>query len=309
VDRAGMTVDPATQAATLSIRLKRTEQAAFDATAGAPAAVGVSEGVSEDVAAALSSATGPKGADVAGDLFADQAPRRILRVMLDPGHGGIDPGAQRDGINESALMLAMARDVQEVLRRAGGFEVILTRDADVFVSLDKRVSMAQRAGADVFISLHADALAEGRAEGATIYTLSEEASDKASAALAARHDRSEILSGVNLGGTGADVAEALLDLARQETQPRADRLAAQMVLGIETSVGRVNARPLRRAGFSVLKSADIPSVLIEVGFLSTQADLRALQDPQWRERFATGIRDGLQAWALDDAARQAVQRQ
>ncbi|APX24219.1 MULTISPECIES: N-acetylmuramoyl-L-alanine amidase [Salipiger] len=231
-----------------------------------------------------------------------------LRIVLDPGHGGIDPGAERDGQSEAALMLAFARELRDVLRRAG-YEVVLTRDDDVFVSLEGRVALAHDARADLFVSLHADAIEEGIAHGATVYTLSDDASDAASAALAERHDRDDLLSGLDLSGSDDRVADVLLDLARLDNTPRGVALARHLVDGIRNAVGTVHKRPLRRAGFSVLKAADIPSVLVEVGFLSTAADLDNLQDPIWRAGMAAGIRDGITDWALEDAALARLRRQ
>jgi N-acetylmuramoyl-L-alanine amidase len=229
--------------------------------------------------------------------------------MLDPGHGGIDPGAERQGYAEKDLMLAFALELKETLLRSGGFEVFLTREEDRFVSLERRVAMAHAVGAHVFLSLHADALAEGQALGATLYLLSGEASDAASAKLAERHNRSDILSGVDLTGQDDVVADVLMDLARQETAPRADRLAAAMISGLGDVGAPLNRRPLRRAGFSVLKAADIPSVLLEIGFMSSERDLKNITNKQWRINAAAGIRDALQAWARDDAARAQMVRQ
>ena len=177
------------------------------------------------------------------------------------------------------------------------------------MSLEGRVALAHQAGADVFLSLHADALDEGIARGATVYTLSEEASDAASAALAERHNRSDLLSGVDLTGTDDEIAGVLMELSRLDNAPRSQALAGFLVSKIKNAVGTVHKRPVRQAGFSVLKSADIPSVLIEVGFLSTNADLRNLRDPIWRASMAAGIRDGLQAWALEDEALNRLRRQ
>lgn len=232
-----------------------------------------------------------------------------LRVMLDPGHGGIDPGAERDGYNEKELMLSFALELKETLLRSGGFEVMLTRDEDRFVSLERRVALAHEQGAHVFISLHADALAAGQAHGATVHLLSDSASDAASAKLAERHDRDDILSGVDLTGQDDVVADVLLDLARQETKPRAKRLAEAMVEGIRATGAPMNKRPLRHAGFSVLKAADIPSVLLEVGFMSSPRDLENLTNRQWRISVAAGIRDALRAWAREDAALSQLVRQ
>ncbi|SMX44793.1 N-acetylmuramoyl-L-alanine amidase [Maliponia aquimaris] len=236
-------------------------------------------------------------------------PDRPLTIVLDPGHGGIDPGAQRDDVTEADLMLQFALDLREVLLRAGDYKVVLTREEDRFVSLEGRVKQAHDAQADLFISLHADALLEGVARGAAVYTLSEDASDAASAALAERHDRDDLLAGLDLSGSDDRVAQILMDLARLDNTPRSQALAGHLVDGIRNSMGHVHKDPLRQAAFSVLKSADIPSVLIEVGFLSTEQDLRNLRDPAWRAGMAAGIRDGIAAWLIEDAALSGLRRQ
>jgi N-acetylmuramoyl-L-alanine amidase len=228
-------------------------------------------------------------------------------VVLDPGHGGVDPGAERDGVREADLMLTFARELKEVLRRAG-MQVVMTRDADVFVPLETRITVARAAQADLLLSLHADALAEGRATGATVYTLSETASDTASAKLAERHDRADLLAGVDLTRHDDVIADVLMDLARLESTPRSDHLADAVVEGLRQSVGGLHKRPRLSAGFSVLKSPDIPSVLVELGFLSSDRDRARLTDPDWRRRAAEGIRDALQAWAVEDAAEAALLR-
>lgn len=233
---------------------------------------------------------------------------RPLRVVLDPGHGGVDPGAERDGVNEADLMLIFAREAKEVLLR-DGFEVVLTRNDDSFVPLETRISIARAAKADVFLSLHADALSEGQASGATIYTLSDTASDKASAQLAERHDRADLLAGVDLSEQDDVIAGVLMGLARVETTPRAGHLADALVLGLRDSIGRMHKRPRLSAGFSVLKAPDIPSALIELGFLSSPQDLDNLRDPDWRARAAMGISAALQSWALSDAAEARLLRQ
>ncbi len=225
-----------------------------------------------------------------------------LVVVLDPGHGGIDPGAERDGVTEAELMLTFAREFKEALLRTGGFQVVLTRDEDVFVPLETRISIARAVGADVFLSLHADALAEGEAVGATIYTLADEASDEASAALAERHDRDDLLSGVDLSGQDDLVAGVLMDMARAETAPRIDRLSELLAEAIQAQGLKMHRVPRQQAGFSVLKSPDIPAVLIELGFLSSARDLARLIDPAWRAKMAAALVAGLQAWAVADAA-------
>jgi N-acetylmuramoyl-L-alanine amidase len=225
-----------------------------------------------------------------------------LTVVLDPGHGGIDPGAERDGHSEAALMLTFARELKEVLVRDGGFNVVLTRDDDVFVPLETRISIARESGAHVFVSLHADALAEGEAVGATLYTLSDDASDEAGRALAERHDRDDLLSGIDLTEQDDLVATVLMDMARTETAPRIDRLALHLRDAIHGADLKMHRQPFQKAGFSVLKSPDIPSILIELGFLSSASDLERLIDPDWRAKMAVALRDGLRAWAAEDAA-------
>ena len=238
-----------------------------------------------------------------------RAPDAPLVVVLDPGHGGIDPGAEQDPVVEKDLMLTFARELREALLRRGGFEVLLTRDDDYFVSLEGRIALAHQASADVFISLHADSLAEGLAHGATVHVLSRDASDIASAKLAERHNRSDILSGVDLSGTDDSVTAILLDLARQETQPRTEALAQAIVNGMAQTGGPMNRRPLRAAAFSVLKAADYPSVLVEIGFLSSPRDFKNLQDGDWRKGMAVGIANGLAAWQQEDAATRPLVRQ
>ncbi len=229
-----------------------------------------------------------------------------ITVVLDPGHGGIDPGAERDGQTEATLMLTFARELKEVLIRDGRFNIVLTREEDIFVPLETRTSIAREAEADLFISLHADALAEGEAQGATIYTLAEDATDAASAALAERHDRNDLLAGIDLSDQDDVVAEVLMDMARTETAPRTDRLAQAIVGAIKAAEIRMHRRPKQTGGFSVLKSPDIPSVLLELGFLSSERDFTRLSDPKWRQQMAEAIRAALVAWANDEAELRAL---
>jgi N-acetylmuramoyl-L-alanine amidase len=249
----------------------------------------------------------PKAAPVA-------APKRRqtgaapLTVVLDPGHGGIDPGAEAGGKVAATLMLSFARELAEVLRRAG-MRVTLTRDDDVFVPLETRISIARAAGADVFLSLHADALAEGEATGATVYELADTATDAASARLAERHDRADLLAGIDLTGQDDLIASVMMDLARSETQPRADRLALSLVKAIRTRGGKMHRHPIQGAAFSVLKSADIPSLLLELGFLSSPSDRVRLADPVWRSMMQEAILAALTDWAVADAAEAKLIRQ
>ena len=297
VARADMALDDATGAARLRVDLVETTPEAFARAAGAPPVPGW------DRQADAAEATGARTARPR------QRGEDPLVVVLDPGHGGIDPGADRGGVLEKDLMLRFARELKEVLTRSGGVRVVLTRDADRFVSLERRVAIAHRAGADVFVSLHADALGEGRAHGATVYTLSDSASDAASAALAERHNRADMLAGVDLTGADDVVADVLMDLARAETQPRAEALARAIKLGLAERDLPLNTRALRSAGFSVLKSPDIPSVLVELGFLSSARDRENLVDPAWRARMARALAEAIAAWRVADAAQADLVRQ
>jgi len=230
-------------------------------------------------------------------------------VVLDPGHGGVDPGAERGGLRESDLMLTFARELAETLRRSGAFEVVMTRDEDVFVSLEARIRVARQAGADVFLSLHADALADGGASGATLYTLADEASEAAAAALAERHDRADLLGGgVDLSEADDVVAGVLMDIARTETRPVTDRLTSALLDAITAEGLATHRRPRQEAAFSVLKAPDIPSILMEVGFMSSPRDLANLQDPAWRGRMAVALMNGLMAWVDEEAQRAVLRR-
>ncbi|RBO54771.1 N-acetylmuramoyl-L-alanine amidase [Rhodovulum sp. BSW8] len=232
---------------------------------------------------------------------------RPLRVVIDPGHGGIDPGAERAGISEASLMLSFGKELAEALARAG-FDPVLTRAEDVFVPLETRIDIARAARADLFLSLHADALADGYASGATVYTLSDTATDTASAQLAERHDRDALLAGVDLSDKDDVIAGVLMDLARTDTQHRSERLAEAIVAGLGAHVGQLYKTPHMSAAFSVLKAPDIPSVLIEMGFLSSRNDRENLTSPDWRARAAAGIVEALRAWAETDAAEAALLR-
>jgi N-acetylmuramoyl-L-alanine amidase len=290
IEEAGLDTAVAGGRARLTLRLAPVSAAAFAAASGAP----------PDLARMLPEAVIPAP---------PPKPEGRLRVVIDPGHGGIDPGAEYEGLNEADLMLAFGRELRELLVRAG-FDVAMTRDADVFVPLEARVTFAREAHADLFLSLHADSLPEeaGSAHGATVYVLSDEASDVASQRLAERHDGADLVAGVDVTGQGDEIALVLMDMARVETEPRTRRLAELLIEGITSEAGRMNHRPLRSAGFSVLRSPAIPSVLIELGFLSSPRDREKIASPEWRAKAAGGIRDALVRWAEEDAARAPLLR-
>lgn len=223
-----------------------------------------------------------------------------LIVVIDPGHGGLDPGAQVKTIREADLMLSLAQVVVEEIKRLDNTEVILTRTSDQFTSLDKRLMLAVQAGADLFISLHADTVEKGKAYGTTIYTLSKEASDQASARLAARHGGNELISGVDLTGADTAITSALMDLLRRENTVRSDAFSKSIIKNLEDLSIKLNSKPSRKANFSVLKLPSVPSVLIETGFMSASSDLQNLQDRDWAEKFAVAISSGILEWVAGD---------
>ena len=283
----------------------RSEMATSDA--GAQVAVTLRAATDSEFAAAAL----PEPPEWALPRAADLPPPRLplsqrtgpLIVVLDPGHGGLDPGAEQGSLSEANLMLTFARELKEVLLRTGEAEVVLTREHDIFVPLEERVSIARAAAGDVFISLHADALAEGAAKGATIYSLSAEATDEAAQTLAERHDRDDLLAGVDLTAQDDLIARVLIDMARLETTPRTGRLAQALESAIKAADIKMHRNAQQTAGFSVLKSPDIPSVLLELGFLSSDSDRANLTDPSWRARMADAIKTGVLAWAAAERAR------
>ena len=230
-------------------------------------------------------------------------------VVLDPGHGGRDPGAEAGGYRESSLMLELAEAVKESLIRNTDFKVVLTRTEDKFLSLEDRITIASQSDANLFISLHADAVIEGEASGTTVYLLSDKSTDKMSAQLASRHDRSEILRGVDLSGLDSQVASVLLDMARQETKPRSEAVASFILKVFKEKITELSSQPLRYAAFSVLKSPDIPSILIEAGFMSTSSDLQNLTTKKWRREFADSLAEAISRWHVRDKENKVLLRE
>ena len=223
-----------------------------------------------------------------------------LIVVIDPGHGGVDPGAQVKTIREADLMLSLAKVVAEEIERLDNTTVILTRKIDEFTSLDERLMLAVRVGADLFISLHADTVKKGKAYGSTVYTLSQEASDQASARLASRHGGDELISGLDLTGTETAITSALMGLLRSENTVRSYAFSEAILKNLENFSITLNPTPLRKANFSVLKLPSVPSILIETGFMSTSSDLKNLQDRDWAEKFALAISSGILEWVAED---------
>ena len=212
-------------------------------------------------------------------------------IVVDAGHGGIDPGTTGlSGGYEKAVTLASALELKRQLKASGRYRVILTRERDVFIRLRKRVEVARVNGADLFISLHADALANRRVSGAAVYTLSEKASDAEAEAFAARENKSDVIAGIHLVGEGYDddVANILIDLAMRETMNLSAEFAAFIISELATEIDLLR-KSHRYAGFRVLKAPDVPSVLIEMGYLSNPKDEARLLDGPQRHKLMSAV--------------------
>ena len=217
-------------------------------------------------------------------------------VMLDPGHGGKDPGAIGiSGTYEKHVALATAEDLRRQLESTGRYRVALTRARDVFIPLEARVAMAQKQAASLFVSIHADALPDHAVRGASVYTLGESASDSQTAALAKRENAADRFGVVNFKDTPPEVARILISLVRQETRAGSARFARSVVGALKPDLPLL-PNPARHAGFAVLKAADIPSVLVEMGFMSNRADEAALRRPVHRARVATAMKRAVDAY-------------
>ena len=218
-------------------------------------------------------------------------------VVIDPGHGGIDYGTQGGEVPEKNLVLAFGLALRDRLERAGKYRVVMTRDDDTFIPLADRVRIAQKQSAALFVSIHADALprGEGDAQGATIYTLSDKASDVESERLAEAENRADLIGGVNLTEEPADVADILIDLARRETRTFSNRFARLLMNDMKTAV-HMHKRPLKSAGFRVLKAPDVPSVLVELGYVSNKGDMGNLVSEAWRSRSADAMARAIDAF-------------
>lgn len=219
-------------------------------------------------------------------------------VMLDPGHGGIDPGAEAHGLVEKDLVLGFAHRLAARIDAEPGLSAGLTRDDDRFVPLRERIRMAREAGAALMVSLHADTLVSGNADGASLYTLSERGTDSAVRAFAERENRVDIIAGADLSGTGDDLARVLIALARRDTQAKSEALAEALLAALGPEIALLDPRPHRQGNFFVLKAPDLPSVLLELGFLSSAEDRARLEDPRWQDRMADALTRGIRAWAL-----------
>jgi N-acetylmuramoyl-L-alanine amidase len=216
-------------------------------------------------------------------------PRPI--VVLDPGHGGIDTGTKTaTGQMEKDIALEFALALRDKLERTGKYRVVITRTDDTFVELGDRVRFARARKAQLFLSIHCDALprAEGDAHGATVYTLSDKASDAEAALLAEAENRADVIAGVDLSTEPNDIADILIDLAQRETRTFSTHFSRMLVTELKAAA-RMHKYPLKAAGFRVLKAPDVPSVLLELGYLSNREDLKQLTSDAWRQRVGDAV--------------------
>ena len=219
-------------------------------------------------------------------------------IVLDPGHGGIDTGTKGpNGQMEKDIVLDFAKRLREKVESLGKYRVLLTRSDDTFVPLAERVRFAREAGAALLLSIHADSLPrrEGDAQGATVYTLSETATDPAAARLAEQENRADVIAGVDLKDQPDDVAGILIDLAQRETKTFSTQLAHKLVATIKRTA-RLHKEPLKSAGFRVLRAPDVPSVLVELGYVSNKEDLQSLLSDSWRDRTADAMTSAIDGY-------------
>jgi N-acetylmuramoyl-L-alanine amidase len=227
-------------------------------------------------------------------------PLRLPTVALDPGHGGIDPGAiGLSGVYEKDIVLATARDLARLLRATRRFRVVMTRDSDEFIPLRDRVARAQTAGADLFLSIHADTLPNPAMRGLSVFTQSARASDREAAALAVRENMADLVGGPRLSQQPRDIGKVLLDLARRQTGNLSIALAHDVVTALGREVVLLE-RPQRAADFAVLTAPDIPSALVELGCLSNTTEERLLRRPAYRQRLARGLARAIEAYFAEN---------
>ena len=224
---------------------------------------------------------------------ADQRPV----VVIDPGHGGIDNGTQSGAESEKNLVLGFGLALRDRIEKSGKYRVVMTRDDDTFIPLADRVKIARNQSAALFVSIHADALPrrEGDAQGATIYTLSDRASDAEAERLAEAENKADAIGGVNLTEEPTEVADILIDLAQRETRTFSNRFA-RLLMGAMKNGVRMHKHPLKSAGFKVLKAPDVPSVLVELGYVSNKGDLKHLVSENWRSRTVGSMAQAIDAF-------------
>jgi N-acetylmuramoyl-L-alanine amidase len=218
-------------------------------------------------------------------------------VVIDPGHGGIDNGTMSGSESEKSLVLGFGLALRDRIEKSGKYRVVLTRTDDTFIPLNDRVKIARNESAALFVSIHADALPrrEGDAQGASIYTLSDRASDAEAERLAEAENKADAIGGVNLTEEPTDVADILIDLAQRETRTFSNRFARLLMTEMKGTV-RMHKNPLKSAGFRVLKAPDVPSVLVELGYVSNKGDLEHLVSENWRSRTVGSMAQAIDAF-------------
>ena len=276
IDKAFLQKPKDGQPARIVVDIVRTTQETFDAQLAAESETDAAESKPQDNPPDNSKA-------------APAAARDRKLVVIDPGHGGIDPGAI--GVKktrEKDVVLAFGLKLKSFLEATGTIDVVMTRSDDRFLTLRERVKVARDNQADLFIAIHADTVRGGDARGATIYTLSEKASDAEAEALAHKENRADIIAGVDLEAENQEVTDILIDLAQRESKTHSMVFAKKAVAEM-APVTAFTGKPMRSAGFMVLKAADVPSVLIELGFLSSRQDESQLTSPEWQKKVATAM--------------------
>ena len=253
-----------------------------------------------DAEAKSDAGPGPKPADSkpsdSNDSKPEAADSRPL-IVIDPGHGGPDNGTQADGQNEKSLVLAFGLALRDRIEKTGKYRVIMTRTDDTFIPLNDRVKIARSQSAALFVSIHADFLPhrEGDVQGATIYTVSDRASDAEAERLAEAENKADAIGGVNLTEEPTDVADILIDLAQRETRTFSNRFA-RLLAGEMKNATRMYKHPLKSAGFRVLKAPDVPSVLVELGYVSNKSDLEHLVSENWRSKTVGSMAQAIDAF-------------
>ena len=245
-----------------------------------------------DANAGVARADGPA---VTASTPADKRPV----IVIDPGHGGVDNGTQAGGgdIMEKNLVLSFGLALRDRMEKSGKYRVVMTRTDDTFIALADRVKIARNESASLFVSIHADALprGEGDAQGATIYTLADKASDAEAQRLADAENKSDAIGGVNLADEPSEVADILIDLVQRETRTFSNRFARTLMGEMKNTV-RMHKHPLKSAGFRVLKAPDVPSVLVELGYVSNKGDLEHLVSENWRNKTVGSMAQAIDAF-------------
>jgi len=228
-----------------------------------------------------------------------QPPDKRPVIVIDPGHGGVDNGTQAGGgdIMEKNLVLGFGLALRDKIEKSGKYRVVMTRTDDTFIPLNERVKIARNESASLFVSIHADALprGEGDAQGATIYTLADKASDAEAERLADTENKSDAIGGVNLTDEPTEVADILIDLVQRETRTFSNRFARTLMSEMKNTV-RMHKHPLKSAGFRVLKAPDVPSVLVELGYVSNKGDLEHLVSENWRNKTVGSMAQAIDAF-------------